>query len=66
VNSIATLRRNLIVGLVGTLVSAVLRPRLEGRGSVGPGKQVVDLALSVAFDDAVDDVGEVARRLDGV
>ena len=39
---------------------------LEGRGSVGPGKQVVDLALSVAFDDAGDDVGEVALRLDGV
>lgn len=39
---------------------ATLQPAVP----VGPRKQVVDLALSVAFDDAGDDVGEVALRLE--
>lgn len=34
------------------------------RGAIGPGQQLVEAALRMALDDASDDVGEIAERLD--
>lgn len=36
------------------------------RGDVGPGQEIVDLAVQVAVDDPREHVGEVAERLDVV
>ena len=37
-----------------------------GRGGVGPGQEVVDLAVGMAVDDPGDDVGDVGLRIDDV
>ena len=39
---------------------------LRRLGCVGPGQQVVDLALRMTGDDAGDGVGEIGLRVDGV
>lgn len=39
---------------------------LERRWRVGPGQQLVELALRMTGDDAGDDVGEIGLRVDAV
>jgi hypothetical protein len=37
-----------------------------GCGDIGPGEQIVDLAVGVVIDDLGEDVGEIAERVDAV
>lgn len=53
-------------------MTADIRALFSGHGpefgsrEVGPGQQVVDLAVRVAIDDPGEDIGEIAEGLDAV